>query len=240
MSDMSTITRKKREMDQREREILHLARATLLKEGFSGLSMERLAAEMQFAKGTIYNHFPNKEEIVAALAIESMDFRHRMFERASISMPGSRQRMAAIGCACNLYAAHCREHFAIEEMVRKDSVLEKSSETRQRLVYQCEQRIMSVVAGVVRDAVAVGDLTLPNNMSAEEFVFGFWALMYGSQVLMATSPALVEIGVSDPQRSIRRHGWTLMNGYQWKPFVSFEETEQMMDALQERLMFDVN
>jgi len=237
---MSTLTRKKREIDQREREILQLARATLLQEGYTGLSMERLASEMQFAKGTIYNHFPNKEEIVVALAVESLDLRRRIFEKASISTPVSRQRMAAIGCACNLYATHYREHFAIEEMMRNDSILEKTSEVRQRLVYQCEQGIMAVVAGVVRDAVAEGDLSLPENMSAEEFVFGFWALMYGSQVLIASSPALVEIGVSEPHRSIRRHGWTLMNGYQWKPYISFEETEQMMDALRESLIRNDN
>lgn len=233
---MSTLTRKKMEIDQRQRQILQLSREIILTEGYLSMSMERLAAEMQFAKGTLYNHFPNKEEIVVALAIESLEMRRQLFEKASISMPGSRQRMAAIGCACNLYATHYRDHFMMEELIRSDSILEKTSEIRQRIVYQCEQQIMAVVAGVVRDAVAVNDLSLPTSMSAEEFVFGFWALMYGSQVLMATSPALVEIGVNDPQRSIRRHGWTLMNGYSWKPFVSFEETEQMMDALRESLL----
>lgn len=233
---MSTLTRKKREIDQRQQQILQLSRDILLREGYPSLSMERLASEMQFAKGTIYNHFPNKEEIVVALAIQALELRRQIFERASVAMPASRQRMAAIACACNIYANHCREDFAIEEMIRSDPILEKTSETRQKLVQRCEQGIMSVVAGVVRDAVAAGDLTLPQNMSAEEFVFGFWSLMYGSQILMATSPALLEIGVNDPQRSIRRHGWTLMNGYQWKPFISFEETEQMMDSLTERLL----
>ena len=82
----------------------------------------------------------------------------------------------------------------------------------------------------------MGDLTLPNHMSAEEIVFGFWALMYGSQLLMATSPTLREIGVNDPQRSIRYHGWTLMNGYNWTPLTTFEETDQLMDSLRESLL----
>ncbi len=231
-----TKSRKQQEIDQRQRQILQLAREILIKEGYSGLSMERLATEMQFAKGTLYNHFPNKEEIVVALAIESLDLRRRIFEKASVSMPASRQRMAAIGCACNLYATRYREHFAIEEMIRNGSILEKTSELRQNLVRQCEQRVMAVVAGVVRDAVAAGDLSLPDNMSPEEFVFGFWSLMYGSQVLIGSSPALVEIGVNQPQRTIRFHGWTLMNGYRWKPFISFEKTNEMMDSLEERLI----
>ena len=227
-------------MDLRERQILQLARSILLTEGYAGLNMERLAAQMQFAKGTLYNHFPNKDEIIVALAIESLDLRRQIFEKASTCRPFSRQRMAAIGCACDLYATHFRDHFEIEEMVRSGTIIEKAGEVRQNLVRQCEQRVMAIVAGVVRDAVAAGDLQLPNDMTAEEFVFGFWALMYGSQILTATSPALVDIGVNQPQRSIRYHAWTLMNGYGWKPWVSFEQSEELMNSVAESLIVHAN
>ncbi len=50
--------------------------------------MDRVAAQMEYAKGTIYNHFPNKEEIVLALAVEAMQLRRRLFERA-IAATGS-------------------------------------------------------------------------------------------------------------------------------------------------------
>jgi AcrR family transcriptional regulator len=233
---MSTTTRKKREIDLREQQILQLARSILLSDGYASLNMERLAAEMQFAKGTLYNHFPNKDEIVVALAVESLELRRKIFETASVSRPYSRQRMGAIGCACDLYATHFRDHFGIEEMLRSGSVLENASEVRKNLIRQCEQRIMAIVAGVIRDAMAAQDLILPDNISPEEFVFGFWALMYGSQILMASSPGLVEIGVGQPQRSIRYHAWTLMNGYRWKPLISFDESEELMNSVRERLL----
>jgi AcrR family transcriptional regulator len=233
---MSTITRKQQEICHREQQVLQRARVMLLTDGFNGLSMERLASEMNFAKGTLYNHFQNKEEIVAALAIESLELRRKLFEQASISRPQSRQRIAAIGCACDLYATHYRDHFVIEEMLRSGAILEKSSELRQLLVRQYEHRIMAIVAGVIRDGMAVGDLKLPDGMSAEEFVFGFWAIMYGSQILMAHSPTLVEIGVNQPQRSIRYHAWTLLNGYNWQPLNTFESTEELMNSIREALL----
>jgi AcrR family transcriptional regulator len=233
---MSTLTRKKREIELREQQIMRLARSILLTEGYPNLSMERLAAEMQFAKGTLYNHFPNKDEIVVALAVESLELRRKIFEKASVSRPLSRHRMGAIGCACDLYATHYADHFGIEEMLRSGSILENASELRRKLVRQCEQRIMAIVAGVVRDAIAVGDFVLPKEMSAEEFVFGLWALMYGSQILMASSPALVEIGVNQPQRSIRYHAWTLLNGYGWQPLLSFDESEDLMNSVRENLL----
>ena len=94
---MTQISRKQREMQKRESQILAIARPILLEEGYQSLSMDRIAAQMEYAKGTIYNHFPNKEEIVMALALESLDLRRRMFEQASLVNPRSRYRMIAIG-----------------------------------------------------------------------------------------------------------------------------------------------
>ena len=232
---MKTLSRKQREMVEREKQILALARPILLREGYQALSMDRLAAQMEYAKGTLYNHFPNKEEIVAALAIESLELRRKLFEQAALLSSQSRERMMAIGCACELYATGCAEHFAIEQLLRNAVIWEKASEKRQSLIRTCELRAMGVVAGVVRDAVAGGELKLPE-MTAEEFVFGFWSLTYGSLALMASSPSLPEIGVNNPLRSIRHHGWTLMNGYGWQPLITFAQTDHIMNEMAERMM----
>ncbi len=50
---MTQLTRKQREIERRTREILSVARPILLEEGFHGLSMDRVAAQMEYAKGTI-------------------------------------------------------------------------------------------------------------------------------------------------------------------------------------------
>jgi AcrR family transcriptional regulator len=236
---MAKFSRKQREIQEREQQILSLARGILLAEGYNGLTMDRLAGEMEYAKGTLYKHFPNKEEIVAALALQSMELRRRLFEFAAMIRANTRYRLAAIGGACDFFAAECREHFAMEQMLRNGAILEKSSEIRQSLVRQCEHRVMAIVAGVVRDAVASSDLDLPPGLSPEEFVFGFWSLMFGSQILVATSPAMSEIGVEEPTRTIRFHAWTLMNAYNWKPFYSFEETEQQLEDVRKRLLSEV-
>ena len=233
---MERRSRKQREILERERQILALARPIVIDEGYQSLSMDRLAAAMEYAKGTLYNHFPNKEEIVVALAIESLELRRKMFERAVLMHSRSRHRMVAIGAACDTYAMHFAQHFAIEQMLRNAVIWEKSSPKRQEIIRQCEYRSMGIVAGVVRDAVAVGDLELPPEMSAEEFVYGFWSLMYGSYALAATSPSLPDIGISDPVRSTRYHACTLMNGYNWQPPLSFEEADELMDSFAEKLI----
>ena len=55
---------KQQEIELREQLLVTTAGQILLTEGFAALSMERLAEELNTAKGTIYNHYPNREELL--------------------------------------------------------------------------------------------------------------------------------------------------------------------------------
>ena len=72
---MGRSSRKQREIEQRERLILRAELEMLLKEGYLGLRMEQIAAQVEYSKGTVYQHFPNKEEIILALANEALECR---------------------------------------------------------------------------------------------------------------------------------------------------------------------
>jgi len=240
IDDMVILSRKQREIAEREAQILRLARPILLREGYQALSMDRLATLMEYAKGTLYNHFPNKEEIVIALAIESMELRFRMFEFGSSLSHLSRERLMGIGAACEVYTQACTEHFAIEEWIRNSMIWDKSSSRRQDLIRQCESRCMGVVSSIVRDAMIAGDLLLSDGLSPEEMIFGFWSLNYGSQVLAATSPSLGELGIADAPKAIRHHCYTLMNGFGWSPLMNIEQQFQRMDHLHQRIRIEFN
>ena len=69
---MGTLTRKQREIREREQLLLRVARKMLIEQGYSGLSMDQLAEATEYSKGTVYQHFSTKEDLVTALAIESM------------------------------------------------------------------------------------------------------------------------------------------------------------------------
>lgn len=232
---MDTMTRKQRELVEREAQILRLARPILLREGYQALSMDRLASLMEYAKGTIYNHFPNKEEIVLALAIESMELRFRLFQAASQGAESTRERLIYVGAACEIYANELPEHFAIEEWIRNSTIWDKSSTRRQELIRQCELKCMSVVAAIVHDALVKGELELNDGLSPQEMIFGFWSLNYGSQVLAATSPSLLSVGVPDAPKAIRHHCLTLLNGFNWKPLMDWTAHSSLMDRFRSEL-----
>jgi AcrR family transcriptional regulator len=232
---MVELTRKQREIEKRTAEILRVARPILIAEGFQGLSMDRVAAQMEYAKGTIYNHFPNKEEIVLALAVESMELRRSLFELSSIIDGPARLRMMALGSACEFFTQHCTDDFVLEQWVRNQGIWDKSSEKSQNLIRECEGRCMAIVAGIVCDAIDSNELTLPDTLSPEELVFGFWAINYGSQILTFTSPSLPSLGINNPANAIRIHCCTLLNGFDWQPYMAQSRYFQEMDSLIERL-----
>ncbi len=65
---------KKAVLESMTREALYEAAVTILEEeGWQGLTMERLAASAGVAKGTVYNYFRDKREIIYFVAERSME-----------------------------------------------------------------------------------------------------------------------------------------------------------------------
>src|SRR5690242_3515432 len=98
-----TLTRKQREIQGREQRILDVARSMIVDDGYHGLSMDRIAEALEYSKGTIYQHFSCKEEILMALVNQTMERRLNMFRRAAAFRGRSRERLTAIGLAAELF-----------------------------------------------------------------------------------------------------------------------------------------
>jgi AcrR family transcriptional regulator len=213
---MVTLTRKEREKLERETRILQLAREMLAEGGYLGLSMDRIAIEMEYSKGTIYQHFPNKEEIILALANEALETRLSMFEKGAAWQGTSRERMAAVGVAAAHFVRLYPHHFAVEQILRSGAIWEKTSENRRNFMQHCEASCMRVVGGVVHDAVSKGDLKLAEGVTPADVVFGLWAMNFGAYTIITSTDTLGEQGLPDPERTLWLNLSTLLDGYQWR------------------------
>ena len=227
----SQLSPKQQEIRDRQQAILKAALPMLAGEGYQGLSMDRIAAELRYAKGTIYNHFPNKEEIILQLAVDAMQLRRGLFERAAIMSGSSRDRIQAIGIAFELYVRVYSSHFKVEQLVRHESIWGKGSQARRDLMVDCEQNAMGLLAGIVRDGIAHGDLDRAESHDIAELLFGLWALTYGSYVIEQTSPSLSLLGISDVFRSVRVNSHRMLNGIPWHPCRSLDDDLQRYDEI---------
>jgi len=237
-------TRKQREIRQREAQILEVARGHLLEGGYLGLNMDRIAAQMEYSKGTIYQHFRNKEEILIALANEALQQRRVMFARAaqydaSAEHPGARRlRIAAVGAAAEAFVEMFPHYFVVEQIVRASSIWEKTSSERRAVMRNCERQCMAIVGGVVRDAVEQGELQLPTGLQAEDIVFGLWSINLGAQTITSSSDSLGELGIPNPVSSLRESQARMLDGYHWRPLSSDFDYSAHMDLVKRELFSD--
>ena len=68
--------RKEREFKRREKEILQAALRLFDGDDWQLVTIERIAQEAEIGKGTVYLHFPSKEDIYGRLAL---DFSRQLF-----------------------------------------------------------------------------------------------------------------------------------------------------------------
>ena len=64
--------RKQRDIEKRRHLILDTARRLFHRKGFSGVTVDDIALEIEFSKGTIYSHFASKEEIFGQILLEHL------------------------------------------------------------------------------------------------------------------------------------------------------------------------
>ncbi len=218
--------------------ILQHARRMLVENGYLGLNMESIASELEYSKGTIYNHFGCKEEIIIALAVETMQKRTDLFERASAYGGLPRERIAAVGVAAELFVKLYPSHFHVEQLIRSHSIWEKTSEKRRQIMRMCESRCMWIVAGIVRDAIAQGHLKLPETTCPEDLVFGLWSQTFGAFSIIATSGSLTELGIQDPFAAVRHSINMCLDGYGWQPLSTDYDYPRLFERLQHEVFPD--
>jgi TetR/AcrR family transcriptional regulator len=106
-SETATLTRKERERLEHRREILEAAERVFVRNGYHEATVGVIAKEAQFAAGTLYNFFKNKEDlyvnVIDKVIREFMD----LFEpRVAVTQ----DPVAAIGELIRLRLTHFEEH----------------------------------------------------------------------------------------------------------------------------------
>ncbi|MBL4845622.1 MAG: TetR/AcrR family transcriptional regulator [Planctomycetes bacterium] len=215
---MATLTRKQREIRDRSDLILRVSRELLLERGYLGLTMDRIAVASEYSKGTIYQHFRNKEEIVAALAVQTAEKRVELFRRGGTFLGSTRERMLGMGVAAEVFLRLYPDHFKAEQITRAASIREKISAERAQHLLQLEHGCVDVATAIVQDAVQAGELSLPEGVPPETVSFGLWCLTYGVFTLLVTEGRpLAELGFPEPLRLLEHNQNLLLDGHGWTP-----------------------
>jgi AcrR family transcriptional regulator len=225
---MSTVARREREFSEREDLILNQARLMLRQHGYLGLNLDRLAEATEYSKGTLYQHFETKEDIILGIAIGSLEMRSQFFGRAGTFNGSSRERMVAVGVADDVIAELFPEHFQISQMVKSPSIWEKTSEARRLRMGQSEGSCFGVVEKMVREAIQAGDLPVESS-KAKEVAFGMMTMALGTHLVSDNVEWMERIGIKAPRAALRVSQHRLLDGWGWRPFTKdwdYAQTER--------------
>lgn len=214
---MNTASRKQREIAAREQLILDCAARLLGDCGYQGLSMDRVAEAVEYSKGTIYQHFNCKEDLLAGLCLRSSRDLYDLFSRASSLDRSPRERLLAISFAYQLFIRLHPLEFANMQTIKSETVREKTSDEIRCAMQSREAQVMNTVSQVVRDGVESGDLTLPEGLSCEELMFCLWATQFGAATLGISGIPFGDYGVPDIGAAMQTFISHILDGLQWRP-----------------------
>ncbi len=152
-----------------------------------------------------------------------------MVERAATFNGRPRERMQAIGEAVELFARLHPEELRILYNGNTEAIVRKASE---KSLYQMRvifHRTMNIVTGVVRDAVAQGDLVLDARTTPVDVVFNLWAITDGGHTVALSLTPPSELGITDVFDAVMRGCQVACDGYGWRPLSTewdYEETRR--------------
>ncbi|MES0873977.1 TetR/AcrR family transcriptional regulator [Sinimarinibacterium thermocellulolyticum] len=238
---MGTKERKQREFAERERQFLDAAYELISANGLLNLQVGKLAEKCEYAVGTLYQHFASKEDLLLALTTQQSQAHTDMFRRVAQWDARPRDRMFAIAVADMIFVRKYPEHFRIAQYALCEVVWRAASADRRRAFLDAGRPIGEIVTGIVRDAVAAGDLAL-NGMAPEELCTGLWALCNGIHNLVHAEGVLEDFAVCNSYALMCRHVQTLLNGLGWQPLADpadVRATERLIERISKEVFHDL-
>jgi AcrR family transcriptional regulator len=212
---MAVLERKKREKEARETLILDRAQAMLLKDGIQALNLDALAKEIEYAKGTIYQHFDSKEDLVLAVTARAMGHRADLFERAMKFQGSTREKIRAIGFATAHFINTYPDYYQLETTIRCVSFWERANKERQRLHTGNLGRCFMVVASTVRLAMEAGDLSADYGRP-EKVAAALGAITIGTEIMGSLPEIAMFCGTVSPVALMRENQDIMLDGLGWR------------------------
>jgi AcrR family transcriptional regulator len=208
---------KQQEITAREAVLLRTARKLILEHGIQGLTMDRLTAATPYSKGTIYQHFRSREDMLAALCVSMGELRIETFVRASRFAGTSRERALAAHKGNSLLFHLHRELWQAEQRISEVHLRAKLSPEHRAAYDSTNARWFSTYLGILRDGIAAGDLTPRFGLSPEQILIGMLGSVRGLYSIWA-SDSPVQAWINDSTDLHFKLINAFFDGFGWRPY----------------------
>ena len=232
------LTKKQQAIADREVELVQLAKAIVEEQGFTNLTMDRLTAFSAYSKGTIYNHFCSKEDVIIALCIDGIKQEAKMLSRG-ISFEGStREKMIAMHVAYRTFVLQEPELTACVLLANSPWIIEKASAERVKVLKQLEEQVTGLVNRIVTEAVEKGELTLTSEYTVESIVFSNWSMAFGFNALATNIVKKQSTEEHNVSLSLLGNINMLFDGLKWLPLSTEHDYKKVWQKVEQELFYE--
>lgn len=191
---ISTHERRARELRSRERALLDAAIALLDTDDWQAITIEQIADRAEYAKGTVYRHFPSKDDLHARLVADWNTETCRQLEAIDADQPFEAVLREVIGVSWRRLTDD-RVHARLISHVQRADFLAGVSESSRARLAEIDAATLGLVAGLIDWGIAEGAIP---EAPLEPRLFAVTALLTGALRLhpLWDGPG----GINDPER----------------------------------------
>lgn len=222
--------------DAREEELTHAALSIMAEEGVSGLTIDKVVARVPYSKGTVYNHFCCKEDLLMALCNNCIEDLLPLFSRAAGFAGSSREQILAIGYAYMLFAQLHPMKFMLVISAKTPAVMERASEAKRQRHQQLETALIGQLLQVILRAIDARELALAPDSSPQQVAFALWSMSFGTIALLHESVDRCGIRTRiDLESALVQHSNLVLDGLHWTPYSTAHDSGHSVSRIRQEL-----
>lgn len=223
-------------LEAREEEIMRTALEIISEQGAAGLTIDKVVAKLPYSKGTVYNHFTCKEDLLTGLCNLSIKGMAPLFERAASFSGNSREKMLAVGYAYMLHSMLNPTEFMLVISAKTPSVREKSTQKRQEEHLALEERLLGSLLHIISLGLSSSELKLLPHLSPAQVAFSLWSMSFGTIALLHETLDRCSVRVEmQLERELVNHCNILLDGLNWQPFTQNHDWMNTVETFKNEL-----
>ncbi|MBV1908282.1 MAG: TetR/AcrR family transcriptional regulator [Kangiellaceae bacterium] len=205
------------EFQQRETELITLARKLAEEHCLTTLTIDKLVAESRYSKGTIYKHFLGKEDLLMAICNTCVNEIQEIFAQALKFKGNSRERIIAVMVSYVIWSKLHPSQLFMVLSAHSPSVSACCSDSRNDTHAERESCLMAMMNKEIEKAVNAGDLSLSEYMTLDQVTFALWSASWGAMALIMSKGDSVKLGPMVLERESYTNTKLILDGFGWKP-----------------------
>ena len=168
---------KEKQRQEREALILQAAEEVLTEKGYYETSVDEIAARVGIAKGTVYLHFPSKEDLVVAIFERDMQKLVELVETKAASALTTRGKLQAIFQAIYgaYYSSGMGQRMHLPYLVNNSSELQRLFVEKKGCMREQWNQLSVLISSLLEEGKAAGEFD--KSMSTPVMLGAFFSLL---------------------------------------------------------------